>query len=126
MLSRICYGEYLNPDFWNSSIYSYKKLYEEYSKKDFMFDESYICGYLHAIEFIYYAYNQIFKGNELEPDDTICLYYLPKNKLYNDFKKFNKDIEIFKVKKYINIANQILKNFENEDFEYEIHHLPFL
>ena len=126
MLSRECYGEYMNPDFVCDSIYSYKKLYEEYSNEDLMFDESYICGYVHAMEFIYYIYNKIYNGEKTNPNDTICLYYLPKNKLYNDLEEFNKDMKVFKVKKYINIANEILENFGNEDFEYEIHHLPFL
>lgn len=126
MLSRECYGEYLNPDFLCDSIYSYKILYEDYVLHNRMFDASYICGYTHAMEFILETYNKIYLEEKLNSEDTVSLYYLPKNKLYNKISEFNNDIKKFKIKKYINIANEILEAFGNEDFEYEIHHLPFL
>ena len=31
-----------------------------------------------------------------------------------------------KIKKYITIANKIIKDMGNDDYELEIHHLPFL
>lgn len=126
IIARRCYGEYLNPSFLYDSIISYEDLYEDYADNGSMFDASYLCGYAHAMDFIFYMYSCIYSGEELDSNNTICLYYLPKNKMYNNIEEFNNDLNKYKTKKYIEIANKMLKNFGNENFEFEIHHLPFL
>ena len=43
-----------------------------------------------------------------------------------DQVKLQNDLKTYKIKKYITIANKIIKDMINDDYELEIHHLPFL
>lgn len=45
--------------------------------------------------------------------------------MYNNLKKFKEALNKYKNKKYINIANEVLKRFDNENCQQIIHHIPF-
>ena len=126
MLSRECYGEYLNPNFLYGSIKKYDELVQDYMKGKNTFDTAYLCGYLHAMHFILYTYINLYNGSIPDKDDAICLYYLPNGKLFNNLSEYNNHVNNYKIKKYINIAERILKKYNNENFELVIHHPPFL
>ena len=49
-----------------------------------------------------------------------------KKKVYNNMNEFNKDINEFKTKKYINLANRIAEEFGGPDSGLEVHHIPFI
>lgn len=126
ILARKEYGEYLNPEFMENSINSYYYLYEEYLKENKFFDAAYLYGYAHAMDFVFSNYMIISEGEQINSKDTICLYYLPRDKMYNNITEFNRDINNYKVKKYIKIANDICNKFGGFDTGLEIHHLPFI
>lgn len=126
ILSRSCYGEYLNPQFLYNSIQTYDKLHTEYLNADRIFDAAYLCGYMEGMKFLLYAYETVYNRESLEENDTIPLYYLPRKKRFNNKKEFNKEISNYKIKKYINIAEKYLKENGNENFEIEVHHIPFI
>ena len=126
ILARQETGEYMNPEFINNSIYSYYYLFDKYMKQNRIFDAAYLLGYAHAMDFILYEYFQVSKGKKINSDNTICLYYLPRKKVYNNMNEFNKDINEFKTKKYINLANRIAEEFGGPDSGLEVHHIPFI
>lgn len=126
ILARQETGEYMNLEFINNSIYSYYYLFDKYMKQNRIFDAAYLLGYAHAMDFILYEYFQVSKGKKINSDNTICLYYLPRKKVYNNMNEFNKDINEFKTKKYINLANRIAEEFGGPDSGLEVHHIPFI
>ena len=126
ILSRRNSGEYLNPIFLYNSIETYCNLYDKYIKEKNLFDGAYVFGYAHAMDFVFYLYDCFYNEEEPDSDKNLCLYYLPPKDIYFDLKKFKADIENYKTKKYINIANEILEGLGNEEYELDIHHLPFL
>ena len=126
ILARQETGEYMNPEFIDNSINSYYYLFNEYMKENRIFDAAYLLGYAHAMDFILYEYFQVSEGEKINPDNTICLYYLPRKKVYNNMNEFNKDINGFKIKKYIDMANRITDKFGGPDSGLEVHHIPFI
>jgi len=116
----------MNPEFINNSIYSYYDLFDKYMKQNRIFDAAYLLGYAYAMDFILDDYFQVSKGKKINSDNTICLYYLPRKKVYNNMNEFNKDINEFKTKKYINLANRIAEGFGGPDSGLEVHHIPFI
>ena len=119
-------GEYMNPEFIDNSINTYYYLFDKYMKQNRVFDAAYLLGYAHAMDFIFYEYFCVSEGEEINPDNTICLYYLPRKNIYNDMEKFNEDISKFNIKKYMDIANRISKEFGGPDSGLEVHHIPFI
>jgi len=126
IVSRKSSGEYLNPSFLYGSIECYYHLSEDYIKKCKPFDAAYLLGYAHAMDFVFYMYNCLYNEKTPDPDNVICLYYLPKKSMYCDLNEFHENLENYKTKKYINIANQVLKKLGNNEYKFDIHHLPFL
>lgn len=126
IIARRNLGEYLNPEFMENSIYSYYYLFQKYLKENRFFDAAYLYGYAHAMDFIFQEYNLAFENKDLDLDNTIYLYYLPREKIYNDIIEYDRDLKKYKVKKYINIANEICNKFGGLDTGLDIHHLPFI
>lgn len=128
ILARKTSGEYLNPAFIFNSIDTYSNILKKYLKEGNIFDGSYIAGYLHAMDYIFYLYNVVYSKEDADEDEyeKIYLYYLPLKNEYNNLEEFENDLKAYKTKKYINIANKIIKDMGNDNYELEIHHLPFL
>lgn len=126
ILSRKTSGEYLNPNFIFSSINVYSDMLKKYLKEGNIFDGSYIAGYLHAMDYVFYLYKFIYDKEEAANYEKIYSYYLPPKNGYNNLEEFQNDLKTYKTKKYINIANEIIKKMGNDNYESEIHHLPFL
>jgi hypothetical protein len=126
ILARQETGEYLNPEFIDNSINTYYCLFDKYMKQNRVFDAAYLLGYAHAMDFILYQYLCVYEGDKIDSDNTICLYYLPRKKVYNNIEEFNKDINKFGIKKYIDIANRISEEFGGPDSGLEVHHVPFI
>ena len=119
-------GEYLKPKFLLDSICTYYEMSDDYLKSNNLFDATYVMGYAYAMQFMLESYNDVVNDKNIEKCSLICLYYLPKKTMYNNFKKFKEALNKYKNKKYINIANEVLKRFDNENCQQIIHHIPFL
>ena len=126
ILARKTSGEYLNPNFVFNSISTYFDMFKEYLKDGNVFDGAYVAGYLHAMDYILYLYDIIYNEKDIKHCDKMYLYYLPPKCGYNSLEEFENDLKTYKIKKYITIANKIIKDMINDDYELEIHHLPFL
>lgn len=126
ILARKTSGEYLNPNFIFNSISTYSDMLKKYLKGGNVFDGAYIAGYIHAMDYIFYLYNVIYNKEDIENCEKMYLYYLPPKCGYNNLEEFENDLKIYKTKKYITIANKIIKDMGNDNYELEIHHLPFL
>lgn len=126
ILARKTSGEYLNPNFVFNSISTYSDMFKEYLKDGNVFDGAYVAGYLHAMDYILYLYDIIYNEKDIKHCDKMYLYYLPPKCGYNSLEEFENDLKTYKIKKYITIANKIIKDMINDDYELEIHHLPFL
>ncbi|MBQ3511168.1 MAG: SIR2 family protein [Bacilli bacterium] len=126
ILSRESSGEYLNPDFLFNSIRTYYKFFNDYNRTGDFFNSAYLIGYALAMDCVCYLYDCISNDKKPEEDKMISLYYLPKGKIYNDLGEFELDLEKYKIKKYINFADELIKNLGNENFEFEVHHPPFI
>lgn len=126
IIARQSSGEYLNPMFLCSSIESYYHLSNQYMKEYKPFDAAYLMGYAHAMDFVFYLYNCLYNEETPDPDNVICLYYLPKKSMYCDLNEFQENLKNYKIKKYTNIANEILKELGNDECKFDIHHPPFL
>ena len=55
------------------------------------------------------SYNDVVNDKNKEKCSSISLYYLPQKTIYNNLKKFKAALNKYKNKKYINIANEVLK-----------------
>ena len=126
IMARRSSGEYLNPIFLFNSIEYYYTLHNDYIKESNLFDAAYLYGYAQAMDFVFYLYNCFYNKENLTPDDSICLYYLPKKSIYNKLTEFKEDVDNYKIKKYMNIANKILEALGNTQYKLDIHHPPFL
>jgi len=49
-----------------------------------------------------------------------------KKSMYNKLTEFKEDMDNYKNKKYINIANKILQALGNTEYKLDVHHPPFL
>ena len=72
------------------------------------------------------SYNDVVSDKNIKKCSSIRLYYLPPKTMYNNLKKFKEALNKYKNKKYINIANEVLKRFDNENCQQILHHRPFL
>ncbi len=126
ILARKVYGEYLDPEFFHSSIDTYYMLYEGYVKIGNMFDAAYLFGYAYAMDYILYLYDCLNDNKTINFENSISLYYLPREKIYNDLDEFKKELKKYKTMKYINLANKMLLELRNAEYKFDIHHLPFI
>ena len=119
-------GEYLDPQFIFNSVCTYYEMSDDYLKSNNLFDAAYAMGYAYAMKFMFESYNDVVSDKNIEKCSSICLYYLPPKTMHNNFKKFKEALNKYKNKKYINIANEVLKHFDNENCQQILHHRPFL
>lgn len=125
ILAKMNTGEYLDPSYFAECIESYKGILKNEFKDENYSDAAYVYGYLYAMIYFANDYTKYLEGNK-KKHDKFCIYYLPRNEIFDNIAEYKKCLKKFNTKKYINYIKKVAIKLNSNNFELEPHHLPFL